>query len=277
MAITVHIYLDKRAVKQGNEAPLKIGINKQSSSAYIPLGKKILPSQWDAKKERIKNRADKVFLQSYIDSQKNIVSNLILDLIKKGELTKLTATQIKNKILSILEPATTGSNCFYTRFMSYADSRPAKHTKEIYYVTMRKMQQYDSNLKSRTFEDITKDWLTGFDTFLKERTPSINARSVYLRNIRAVFRDAIDNEITMFYPFRAFKIKTEQTQKRSLTIQELRFLFAYEGDKKQTWAIDMFKLSLFLIGINLVDLCGLKDIGNDGRIHYKRAKTKKTL
>lgn len=29
---TIHIYLDKRSTKAGNEAPLKIGINKKGSS-----------------------------------------------------------------------------------------------------------------------------------------------------------------------------------------------------------------------------------------------------
>lgn len=275
MAITVHIYLDKRAVKQGCEAPLKIGINRHSSSAYISLGKKILPSQWDAKKERIKNRADKNLLQSYIDHQKNVVSNLVLDLTKKGELTQLTATQIKNKIISILDPAPKPKNSFFSRFISYADSRQAIRTREIYHVTARKMKQYDPNVESKSFEEITKDWLLGFDTFLKLRTPALNARSVYFRNIRAVFRDAIDNEITTFYPFRIFKIKTEQTQKRSLTIRELCTLFSFKGNKWQAWAIDMFKLSLFLIGINISDLSNLQEISPDGRIYYKRAKTGK--
>lgn len=275
MAITVHIFLDKRAVKQGCEAPLKIGINRYSSSAYISLGKKILPSQWDSKKERIKNRADKNFLQSYIDYQKNIVSNLILDLIKKGELAQLTATQIKNKVISILDPDPRQQNSFYDRFISYADSRQAKRTRDIYYVTARKMLLYDPNVKSKSFEDITKDWLNRFDIFLKELTPSLNARSVYFRNIRAVFRDAIDNELTLSYPFRVFKIKTEQTAKRSLTITELHTLFSYKGNKKQTWAIDMFKLSLYLIGINISDLSNLQEISSDGRIRYKRVKTGK--
>lgn len=30
MAVTIHIYLDKRSSKRGDEAPLKIGINKQA-------------------------------------------------------------------------------------------------------------------------------------------------------------------------------------------------------------------------------------------------------
>lgn len=275
MAVTIHIYLDKRSAKRGEEATLKIGINKKGSSAYINLGVKILPSQWDSSKERIKNRPDKATLQSYIDTQKSTVSNIVLELLKKGELTKFTATQIKNKVAEIMEPTVATANSFYSRFLYYAESRTAKRTKEIYLVTAKRMVEYDAKIRTKAFEDITKDWLSGFDAFLLGFSPSVNGRSIHFRNIRAVFRDAMANEITMSYPFRVFKIKSEPTIKRSLTIDELHRLFSFHGSEKQNMAVDMFKLSLFLIGINVADLCNLTEIGQDGYIHYKRQKTQK--
>lgn len=275
MAVTIHIYLDKRSSKRGDEAPLKIGINKQGSSAYINLGVKVLPTQWDSSKERIKNRPDKASLQSYIDTQKSTASNIVLELLKKGELTKLTATQIKNKVVEIMEPTAATANSFYSRYLVYAESRTAKRTKDIYLVTAKRMVEYDAKIRTKAFEDITKDWLGGFDTFLQSTSPSVNGRSIHFRNIRAVFRDAMANEITMSYPFRVFKIKSEPTIKRSLTIDELHRLFSFHGNERQTMAVDMFKLSLFLIGINVADLCNLSEIEKDGYLRYKRQKTQK--
>lgn len=275
MAVTIHIYLDKRSAKRGDEAPLKIGINKQGSSAYINLGVKVLPTQWDSSKERIKNRPDKASLQSYIDTQKSTASNIVLELLKKGELTKLTATQIKNKVVEIMEPTAATANSFYSRYLVYAESRTAKRTKDIYLVTAKRMVEYDAKIRTKAFEDITKDWLGGFDTFLQSTSPSVNGRSIHFRNIRAVFRDAMANEITMSYPFRVFKIKSEPTIKRSLTIDELHRLFSFHGNERQIMAVDMFKLSLFLIGINVADLCNLSEIEKDGYLRYKRQKTQK--
>lgn len=271
---TVHLYLDKRSVKRGNEAPLKIGINKQGSSAYISLNVRIYPTQWDAEKERIKDHPNKKALQSYIDTQRNKVSNIIMDLTKEGKLTKLTATQIKNKVLEVLEPSVAASNSFYNRFINYANSRSAQRTKEIYLVTAKRMLEFDNRIKSKTFEDITKDWLTGFEVFLQKYSSAVNGRNIHFRNIRAVFNDALDNEITQNYPFRVFKIKAEQTEKRSLTLAEVRQLFAIDEPKEQR-TIDMFKLCLYLIGINVADLCELTEIDAEGRINYKRKKTKK--
>ena len=271
---TVHLYLDKRSVKRGEEAPLKIGINKKGSSAYISLNVRIYPTQWDAEKERIKDHPNKKALQSYIDTLRNKVSNIIMDLTKDGKLTKLTATQIKNKVQEMLDPAVAASNSFYNRFLSFANSRSAMRTKKIYLLTAKKMLEYDNHIKSKTFENITKGWLTGFDIFLRRYSPTINGRNMHFRSIRAVFNDALDNEITQNYPFRVFKIKTEQTVKRSLTLDEVRSLFAVADPHLQR-TIDLFKLCIYLIGINIADLCELREIDSQGRINYRRRKTKK--
>lgn len=272
---TVHLYLDKRSLNTGDEAQIKIGINKQGSSAYIPLHIKVLPSQWDAQRERVKEHPNKTTINNFIQSRKAEVLNLIIDLTNKGELIKLTATQIKNKVKELIQPALDNSNSFIARMVAFANTRNAPSTKEKYEQTIQRILGYDKRAKSLTFEDITKDWLMGFDIFLQQYNKAKNGRNIHFRNIRAVFNDAIDNDITTFYPFRKFKIRPEATPKRSLSITQLRELFNYKVEPYQQRYLDMFKLSFFLIGINVTDLCLLKDISDDGYIEYKRAKTKR--
>lgn len=122
------------------------------------------------------------------------------------------------------------------------------------------------------FEDITKSWLTDFDNYLARTSPSKNARNIHLRNIRAVFNDAIDEELTAHYPFRKFKIRGVPTAKRSLTVEELRTLFACDCDDTQRKYLDIFKLIFMLCGINVIDLCNATGISG-GRLEYNRAKT----
>lgn len=271
---TVHIYLDKRSLR-GSEAQLKIGINKRGSSAYIPLGQWILPSQWDKVRERVKEHPNRAKINSYIENRKTAISNLLMRLTLDGELTKLSATQIKNKIMDFLEPREYEPNSLIHRFELYASTRDAESTKEKYEQTLKKILEYDSRARSLTFEDVSKEWLEGFDRFLMKYSPSKNGRNIHLRNIRAVFNDAIDNDITTCYPFRKFKIRQEATKKRSLTLSQLRELFRYPVETYQKRYLDMFKLSFFLIGINVTDLCLLYEISADGHLVYKRAKTKK--
>ena len=273
MAVSIHLYLDKRTMR-GATAQLKVGINKKGSSAYVSLGVWITPSQWDAVREKVRDHPNKNNLNSFIETRRTEIQNTIQRLTADGQLTKLTATQIKNKVLAVLEPDTE-PNAFVPRMELFTSTREAQSTKEKYELTLKRVLEYDSKARTRTFEDINREWLDGFDRFLMQYNTTKNGRNIHLRNIRAVFNDAIDNEVTMAYPFRKFKIRNEATVKRSLTLQQLRELFNYPVEPYQQRYLDMFKLSFFLIGINVTDLCLLYEVSPDGYLVYKRAKTKK--
>lgn len=104
------------------------------------------------------------------------------------------------------------------------------------------------------------------------QTGNYDSINIHLRNIRAVFNDAIDDEITTFYPFRRFKIRPVATAKRSMSVEDLRTLFNFPVEDHQVKYLDIFKLIFYLIGINIIDLCNLKEI-RDERIEYYRSKT----
>lgn len=161
---------------------------------------------------------------------------------------------------------------FTRHFHRFIDGKTNKGTKGVYKHTLDKIRAFDKDIDKKGFEDITLQWLTDFENFCA-RTASKNARNIHLRNIRAVFNNAIDYEITTAYPFRRFKIRPEATRKRSLSVEELRKLFDYPVEEYAEIYRDCFKLIFLLIGINTVDLWGLKLITKDGRIEYKRAKT----
>ncbi len=124
------------------------------------------------------------------------------------------------------------------------------------------------------FADITPKWLTAFDNWMAEkRNLKTNSRWLYLLKLRAIVNKALDDEIIEKDPFRRFKIQREKTRKRSLSVDDLRLLFNYQGTKIQQYYIDMFKLIFMLCGINTKDLYNLKSITRNGRIEYRRAKT----
>ena len=163
-------------------------------------------------------------------------------------------------------------NLFLTRFLKFANSK-TKSTCGVYMQTYRRMVAFaGKKLDRMKFEDVTKDWLINFDKFMAQTAPSKNARNIHLRNIRAVFNDAIDDEITTYYPFRRLDLRPVATAKRNLKVEELRKLFSYPAEKHALYYIDILKLMFLLIGINSVDLCRLKEIV-DGRLVFNRAKT----
>ena len=95
-----------------------------------------------------------------------------------------------------------------------------------------------------------------------------------MRNLRAVFNFAIDEGLTSWYPFRKFHIKTVKTAKRSLSVEDLRRLFATDVEPWQEPYLDFFKLSFVLVGINAVDLLHLTSGSiRSGRVEFNRSKT----
>lgn len=269
------LYLDTRAVKQGKEAPLKLAIMRNRNTALIPLNVSILPEQWDKAACKVVAHPNRAALNSYIATKKIEIDNIILKLFENGEIYGKSAMDIKKYVLSALIPEKLKKpkNLFMERLQSFAKGKKER-TKEIYAATYKRIIAFigEEEAERITFEDITKEWLTAFDTFLARTSPSKNARNIHLRNIRAVFNEAIDDEITSFYPFRRFKIRPVATAKRSLSVEQLRLLFSYPVEEHAQKYVDAFKLIFFLIGINIIDLCNLKEI-TDGRIEYYRAKT----
>ncbi len=270
---TTKFYLDTRAVKKGHPAPLKLAITHHSQTALLNLNIQVSASQWDKKAGKVLNHPRKLFYNNYISKRKLDIDTTILKLIETGEVRTMNAKDIKYYIIGTLaSEKPREDNLFASRFRLFAGKKK-ESTKGVYLHTLKRIQDFDKNLEQLTFEDITKDWLISFEAFLAKTAPSKNARNIHLRNIRAVFNDAIEDEITTAYPFRKFKIRPVPTPKRSLTVEQLRMLFSYPVEDYQAKYLDMFKLTFFLIGINTIDLCNLKEITPGSRIEYYRAKT----
>lgn len=273
--ITTSFYLDTRAVKPGAEAPLKISVTKDGSTAYIKLGLSIVPKCWNKELKKVVSHPRKTFLNTYLQQKKLEIDEIVLTLMKQKGHASMSVTQVKNHIVAVLNPVEEKPITFSERILKYADlSNP--RTKEIYLATYNRLKEFNPKFDKITFEEITVDWLKDFDTHLKKNSPAINARSIHFRNIRAVFNDARRNGITNEYPFAKgkFEIKSEGTRKRALSIDIVRKIFFSDFGKENEMQKDLFKLIFYLIGINFIDLCNLQGI-TDGRIEYKRAKTKR--
>ena len=220
-------------------------------------------------------------LNVYINGVKSVVDRTLISLADSGKLPSMEATDIRSAIEERLNPAAAekkrekkrNENLFATRYLKFTESKTGS-TKRIYTQTYKRMLEYaGERLKELAFEDITKEWLISFDNYLAPQSPSRNARNIHLRNIRAVFNEAIDDEITTFYPFRRMHIRNVATRKRNLKVEDLRKLFNFPCEAHAVQYLDMFKLMFMLIGINTIDLCHLKKIDSEGRVTYYRAKT----
>ena len=267
-------YLDCRKSEVGS---LKIAITHKTQTRHITLDVMLSPDQWDAAAEKIINHKNKQFLNTYITRRKLEVDTALLKLSENINFRTTDINEIKRLVLAEISPdePETPQNNFVARFRYFASTH-REHTAKVYLHTLKRMTDFYPELEKLTFEDINKDWLVTFENYLSKTMKSKNARNVHLRNIRAVFNDAIDNNITTSYPFRKFSIRPTPTAKRSLTAEQLRTIFTMRVEPYAVIYQDLFKLAFLLCGINLIDLCNLRhsNIVN-GRLEYVRAKTGK--
>ena len=268
--ITTRLYLDTRRSADGRPAPLKISIYHNRKVAYLSTGIKVLPSAWDAAALMAKDKSTMLSISRF----KLKIDTMLLDLLENGKLDGLSASGIRDLVQRELNPADAAAAKFMECLKAFAKSRRMPRTQEIYMATYDRILAFDPKAESLEFQDITVGWLDRFDSFLAITSPKRNARNVHLRNIKAVFNDALKKELTLFYPFRKFDVKPEPTMHKNLLIGQLRSLFNAKVKPWQQKYVDFFKISFMLIGINTGDLIHASGINGD-RLEYDRAKTHK--
>lgn len=274
---TIRIYLDTRSRKADGTFPLKLAVNHRGQTALIPLEISLHRNQWDARLQRVIEHPAKQELQRIISTVQSKAVTCLLSAKADGLLKGMAIGEIRDYVRKRIDPDfnededTVFFADWYQRVM---DRHTKPRTHEIYLMTYNWMQRFDDGFARLRFEDITKDWLQRFFLFMQDSSPSINARNIHLRNIRAVFNDAIDNDITTAYPFRKLKVRPAATVKRNIKVDDLRNFLTVECKPHQQKYVDAFKLTFLLCGINIGDLCLLMpDNVVDGRIEYIRQKT----
>lgn len=274
------LYVDTRGRKDTESCPIYIVIQKARKAGFVPTGLTINPEFWDAAEQRPKRVPPTVWperqvYETAINAIRSRVDRILALALADGTLSGMTAKEIAAYVRNELEPKEEQPILFADRLRSFANIHSSR-SKELYLTTLKRIGEF-CDVEHLRFEDITVRWLKDFDAFMARRSPSLNARAIHLRNIRAVFNDAIDDDITNAYPFRKFKIRVQETEKRDMTLDEIRAFMAMPSPSAEAeYHRDMFILMFMLIGMNLTDILSLTPSSyRNGRITYSRAKTHK--
>jgi site-specific recombinase XerD len=267
----VNLYADKRADRNGRHS-ITLYINADGKRLKFRTGIYVEAlSMFDG--VQVSRQSDNYKVKNMrLMSLKSAADKLLIE-IEESKQIYLPAKRVKELILERLF----GRNKERIKnFLYYHDEfaslKTTKGTKNVYAMTRKKIEKYDAGC---TFDTMNYKWLLSFEAYLL-KTVKVNTAAIHLRNIRAVFNYAIDEEITTLYPFRKFKIRKEDTRKRCLTVEQVRELRDYHliEDWQREYR-DIFMLMIYLIGINAADLFNAKEITSDGRIDYHRSKTHK--
>lgn len=271
----ISFYLDTRSGK--GQFPLKLRISHKAEKSYSNLNIRLAPEEWDAKEGKVIGHKDEKTLNEFLDNKATIVKAILLKLDLAGVTDNYSAAELRDIIErdGAIEEEKTAQG-FLEYYKSCIERKNKPSTKSSYEQALNNLVKFDPLLNEKTFDDINVRYMESFDRWMASQGISQNSRNVYYRNIRSVFNDAIDEELTTTYPFRKFKLKKVATRKRSLTVDELRILRDYPCEKWQEKFRDIFMLMFYLCGINAADLYPAKRKQvRRGRLEYERAKTYK--
>ncbi len=118
-----------------------------------------------------------------------------------------------------------------------------------------------------TFEEVSPEWLKGFEVHLRSRGCSWNTVSTYLRTFRAVYNRAVDLRKAPYVPHSVsvlfIPVLPRTDHKRALGEEDIKKVFArlsqaFVGSPSLRKAQELFILMFLLRGLPFVDLAYLR-------------------
>lgn len=268
--VKVSVRLDTRYKHKDGTYPLKLAVARKHTF-YVPVGIDVLPQDWNDEQQEITNMANRKLLNAILRRRRSDAETKLLQLQASGKLRSLTDKQV----IAMLQKEDENElpHLFKDTYEQFIALKQNSSTQRIYARTVALVAMF-ADYNSLTFEEMTVRWLNDFKLFLLKYSPKPNGRSIHFRNLRAVFNFAIKQDTITCYPFRKFEMEHEETQKRSLSLQQMRDFMALPCAAHEQRYKDCFLLTFYLIGINVADLADLAE-PTDGRLQYLRSKTHK--
>ena len=277
----INILCYKSKTLANGEHPLMFRVCRNGKKKYVSLGVSVAPQYWDFQKNKPKrNCPNKILIEKLIARKSRELSELVLEL--EADNRQYTAATLVEKAVRPKVKATVGSLM-------------QEHIKELrdadrtgYALSME--QVYNSLVKFSghldiPFSDIDIQWLKKYEQWLRSNGLAENTIGIRFRTLRRIYNIALERKLVKpeDYPFKSFGVSRlhQNTPKRAVNKDCIRKILNYPTEDKRYYcslAIDLFKFSYFMGGINFADMAYLTGRNiMDGRLVYSRRKTKKII
>lgn len=275
------IMLDQRRAKKTGLYPVKLRITFNRQQQYYRTGIDTTIEDFDM--IRNASKIDQHPLMAKRRSLKTIKIKLDTIIVKASEaIAKLSEFSFNSfELLMYSKPLE--KKDFYGTYKTVIDKLNLAGnlgTASNYSCSYNSLKKYKSKLN---FDDVTIDFLKGYEKWLLVEGKSITTVGIYLRPLRAILNIAIEENLFSreHYPFgkRRYQIPAGRNVKKALTQYEIGKIYNYQTpcDSWLQWAKDMWLFSYFANGINMKDIALLEHSNIDEEfIRLTRAKCRNT-
>lgn len=280
LGITTSIILDKRIKRKDDSYAIKLRVTFNREQKYFPLGKHFIPERWtklNNSEERERDKELKRIHLNFADIEKKAIK--IIDEMETFSFQEF-AVRFNDKPKSEKTDVLATLNEKQQKLQS--DGRLS--SAESYRSTIQSFKDYLNTIsrKRLKFAEITTEWLENYEKWMKIEGRSISTIGIYLRNLRTVFNQVVDNGSVNrdLYPFSKYKyqIPSGRNTKKALYIMEIKKVLEYVPvTQAEERARDLWVFSYLCNGVNIKDIAKLKykDI-NFKHINFIRSKTERS-
>lgn len=285
---TVNLYLDVTHPKQDGTCSLKFIFRNKGTSAGLATGYCLPPECWNGNKV-VSCRGKQLpsspaLLNHEIQAELAKVTLALKDITgKKGNMS---ASTIKAKIALFLRGAAVATNTDHTTLVGvyeeYLTEMKTHNSRRTITSSLNFIKKNIRRANSIQLDDIDEQWAEELKKMMIHGTKNNkplgnNTVTHYLNFLNCVWGYAYRKGYTMEIksPFAGKKMPYQPSKSRAISIEQLRELWAMEPkNKSRAMALDIFRLSFMLCGLNPIDMFRLKDSDvRIGRINILRQKT----
>lgn len=270
------IVLDTRNKTKNGVYPLKLRVTFKRQSRMYGIGRDLSEEQFN--KLFSSKLRDETLKEIRMHSE-NIKKNAI-DLSDK--IRVFSFEKFRNAFLGNSSNSEKTDDVYKNLelYIGNLESEGRVSTASTYECTLKSLKRFKKKL---TFEEITVKFLNDYEKWMLNSGNSITTVGIYLRSLRAVFNQAIDNGIVdkEIYPFKKklFQIAAGKNIKKALSLHDIHKIFDYPtvSGSSIDKAKDFWMFSYMCNGLNVKDICRMKwrDIDGD-KLTIIRAKTANT-
>ncbi len=248
--------------------------NQCAKLVFTPY--RIYEDEWDSKKERLKDsdnaertiplRVAQARIRFDLDRLRYCAENStgLQELIKKYEALKSS-----NLFFSFMEDTV-------EHLIDLGQFTTAKN----YISSYRSFCTFTKNY-NLDFIGFASDLIEKYEAMMKLRKVKSNTSAFYLRNLRAVYYKAVDQELTSDKrPFRRVFTGTVKTMKRAISAKEILAIKSLDLSKRPSldFARDAFLFSFYGRGMSMIDVAHVTSADiRGGYLFYHRSKTEQPL
>jgi integrase len=271
--VTTAIILDKRRQRKDGTYPVKLRVIYRRKPKYYPCMN--LSAEMFERSQKENPRGEARYIAADLKAFE-VEARKIIDSLEPFSFAEFERRFLNDR------PEEGNKLDVYAALQRYIDrlTKEGKAgTAQSYRGTLKSLQKYRPRLE---FPEVTPELLKDYEKWILAQGKSITTVGIYLRQLRAVFNEAIEAGIIAKerYPFgrRKYQIPAGRNVKKALTKAEIAKLFNYvPATKSEAKYFALWKFSYLCNGMNPKDIIHLrhKDIKGD-KLYFYREKTKNT-